>query len=265
MLRSHGFRRRSIPGALAAALAVGLLGTTAAQAQQSTLDPYKPYVRSYQAFSDPGATLRPGFPNPLGGSGRPTYGNVFDPSGMGYGGINPFGAPYFNQFMSPSLNRGASRFNRSVQELATRPDRLVDPQDRLDRDFYEQMQKRDDPYVRLQEKRDDYYFRALQEPDPRKRAELMKAYQRASQRSAAAFSSFRRSAGAPAIPSRRDLRSGAPAPSRRTPSANAPAAGDRPDSLKDALERSDTEDRLQGLPVPEPIVPPRSVRRGSGT
>lgn len=261
MIRRQGLSCGWAPVAAAVVLAAGL--SNLAAAQQTTIDPYKPYIRGYQAFSDPGATMRPGFPNPLGGSGRPTYGNVFDPNGQGYGGFDPFAAPYFNRFQSPSLNRGSALFHRSVQDLSNRPERLVDPQERLDREFYENLQKRDDPYVRLQEKRDDLYFRALQETNPQKRAELLRAYQKASQRSSAALSSPRRSPGASAVaPTRRDLGTGG-----RTGTKPAPGRGsavDRPDSLKDALERSDAEDRASGLPPPSATPPPSSVRRNPG-
>lgn len=275
------------------ALITGLSGV--ATAQQSTLDPYKPYTRGYQAFADPGATIRPGFPNPLGGSGRPTYGNIFDPNGQGIGGIDPFSAPYYNRFQSPSLNRGLGTYQRSRQDLTGRPERLVDPQERLDREFYDQLQKRDDPYLKLQEKRDDLYFRALQETDPQKRAELMKAFQKASQQSAAAFSSPRRTIRTPVSTGRRDLgtrtgaapasRAGAgarpnvaptpaeggdlPAPSsllpgdssRRPRSRTQPQPGaDRPDSLRDAIERSDALDRANGLPSPRANAPASTSR-----
>ncbi|MFO0957851.1 MAG: hypothetical protein U0800_10390 [Isosphaeraceae bacterium] len=272
MIGLHGLGRTWLAGAAALILMGSLPGR--ATAQQSTLDPYKPYVRGYQAFADPGATVRPGFPNPLGGSGRPTYGNIFDPNGMGYGGIDPFAPPYYNRFQNPSQTRGSSLFQRSLQDLSNRPERLVDPQERLDREFYEQIQKRDDPYLKLQEKRDDLYFRALQETDPARRAELMKAFQKASQRSAAAFSTPRRFAATPSTTPRRDMGTGAGAStppraaevpnSRRNAGAVRPSS-DRPDSLKDAIERSDREDRANGQPPPASNPPSSSARRAPGS
>lgn len=190
----------SIGGALAAA--ISLAGTTGS-AQQTNLDPYKPDLRNYQSFATPSASLRPGFPNPIGG-GRPTYGN-FNPNDLGYGGFEPFAAPYFNRNINLNTNRAVSAFDRSMADFSNRPQNLVDPQERADRLFFEKQAERDDPYQKLEKKRDDLYFKALAEPDLKKRAKLLKEYQQATMQSAQAFSSSRRTPGETPAASRRTV------------------------------------------------------------
>lgn len=180
-------RRLGVPALLACV--TGLAGTTA-PAQQTALDPYKPYNRNYLPFSDPGASLRPGFPNPIG-AGRPTYGN-FNPTDTLYGGFDPFGAPYFNRRINLDLNRAASTYERSVGDYARQPGNPIDPQELADREFYKMQAEKADPYQKLERQREEFYFKALAEKDPKKRAELLKEYQKASARTARAYSSSRR-------------------------------------------------------------------------
>jgi hypothetical protein len=273
--------RRSRPALGLVAIAAA---ATSAWAQQSTLDPYKPDTRRYQAFASPSATVRPGFPDPLGNGQRQLYGPL-DPNEVGLGGIDSFAPPYYNRY-SPSLNRALANYGRSVADLSRQPATgPIDPQEQLDRQFYRDMQKKDDPYLKLQQRRDELYFKALQEPDVKKRAELLKEYNKASQKSAQALAAPRRDTGTTAsgtgtgvspLPTRgaasgtrgRPLTSGSgtrPGRSLSTPGTRASVgrslAADDESSLGSALERSDRLDREQGLDPVRPATPEYRSRR----
>lgn len=256
-MRDRRTLRSTTRGSWAWALCgVALLGAPGL-AQQSTLDPYKPDTRRYQAFADPGAAFRPGFPNPLGNGQRNLYGQL-DPSENGYGGFDPFAPPYYNRFSS-SLNRAGAAYGRAAGALSRQPSTgPMDPQALLDQKFYEEQQSREDPYLKLQHKKEELYFKALMEQDPKKRAELMKEYQRATQKSAQALAAPRRDLG---ITPRKPAASRGAAASGRGQPLTKPRtgpAGEDP-SLGDAIDRSERQDRELGL---DPLKPPTS---GTGT
>lgn len=258
-MRSQGMEARR-RGARWHLLLAGLcLAGPSAWAQQSTLDPYKPDTRRYQAFADPGAVMRPGFPDPRGAGQRQLYGPL-DPSEKGYGGFDPFAPPFYNRFSS-SLNRAGAAYGRSTADLARQAQSgPMSLQERLDRQYYEDLQKRQDPYFKLQEKREDLYYKAIMERDPKKRAELMRQYERASQRSTQALAAPRRDLGG-----QPKAASGAAASTRgralSTPGSGAPSGRSlTPDRspLNDAIDRSDQMDREQGLEPLRPRTPDTS-------
>ncbi|AGA26595.1 hypothetical protein [Singulisphaera acidiphila] len=158
--RSKDFRRLASAG-LFVLTSMGWVGS--AKAQDHTADPYKPYNQQYEQF------VYPAYPS---GYGLTPNQNLLERGG--YGGANQF-QRFLDSEEGPSDELGTGR-RRSGPGIP-----YYSAYRQYDKDYgriYQPNQESDKAFQQDQRSKHDKYIAYLKERDPRKRAELYRAYTR---------------------------------------------------------------------------------------